>query len=257
MRKRVWIVLIVGAMLLFISACGSSNNEGTAGENSGNEEPAVLEVEFDLPETANAGETIEPKATVTYGDELVSDADEVTFEYWKKGNEDNSTKVEADNNGDGTYTAEISFDNDGVYELYAHTTARGMHTMPKKSITVGDGGNQETENGDESQDESSHKHGSADGFSMDFAQLDNMKTGQETNLTVQLQMDEKPLESANVQYEVKSDSGNTEWVETEESEAGEYNASHTFDEAGTYTITVHVKNKDGLHEHEEHEVEVN
>ncbi|WP_369693668.1 FixH family protein [Lentibacillus sp. CBA3610] len=143
--------------------------------------------------------------------------------------------------------------------MYAHTTAREMHTMPKKSITIGDGGSQESENGDESQDASGHEHGDhADGFSMDFAQSENVSSGKETDLTVQLQMDNEPLEEANVQYEITNDDLDIhEWAETDETEAGEYTGSYSFEEAGTYNMTIHVKNDDGLHEHEEHEIEVN
>jgi len=38
---------------------------------------------------------------------------------------------------DGVYTAEYTFDHDGVYYMYAHTTARGMHVMPKQQFIVG------------------------------------------------------------------------------------------------------------------------
>ena len=30
-----------------------------------------------------------------------------------------------------------TFDHDGVYYMFAHTTARGLHTMPKQKLTVG------------------------------------------------------------------------------------------------------------------------
>ena len=33
--------------------------------------------------------------------------------------------------------AEYTFDHDGVYYMYAHTTARGMHVMPKQQFIVG------------------------------------------------------------------------------------------------------------------------
>lgn len=257
MTKRIWAMMIVFAML-FISACGGNDSESENAAEDGSEEPAVLEVEFELPETADAGETVEPKATVTYGDELVKDAEYVKFEYWEQGNEDDSTTVEATNNEDGTYTAEITFEQDGVYEMYAHTQAREMHTMPKKSITIGDGGSQK--NADESNDDDGHEHGNqADGFSMEFAQPENVEAGQEADLTVQLQMDQEPLEAARVRYEITSDDHSDfhEWVETDENEAGEYSAAYTFEEAGSYTITVHVENDDGLHEHEDHEVQVN
>ncbi|ASK64049.1 hypothetical protein CFK37_18750 [Virgibacillus phasianinus] len=131
MRKKVWLFVLISAIAL-LAAC--TNND----EESGTDEIKMLEVEFAVPETADVGETVELKAIVTYGGEQVKDADKVEFEYWEKGNEDSSTKLKATNNGDGTYTADVSFDHKGVYEMYAHTTAKDLHTMPKKSITVGD-----------------------------------------------------------------------------------------------------------------------
>ena len=91
------------------------------------------------PTLADVGETILLKAVVTYGDEKVDDADELNFEYWEEGNEDDSTTIASTNNGDGTYTAEITIERDGVFSIYAHTTARALHTMPKKSVIVGKG----------------------------------------------------------------------------------------------------------------------
>lgn len=38
---------------------------------------------------------------------------------------------------DGIYVADYTFDHDGVYYMFAHTTARGMHVMPKQELIVG------------------------------------------------------------------------------------------------------------------------
>ena len=43
----------------------------------------------------------------------------------------------------------------------------------------------------------------------------------------------------------------------EESVAGEYTASYTFAEVGSYKIQIHVEDDKELHEHEEHIIEVN
>src|SRR5699024_4109960 len=106
------------------------------GENntSQSEELKMLEVDFVVPEEADVDETVELKAIVTYGDEKVDDADEMEFEYWMEGDRDNSTFVDGENNGDGTYTVDVTFDEGGTYDMYAHTTARALHTMPKKRL---------------------------------------------------------------------------------------------------------------------------
>lgn len=141
MRNKTIILMLV----LLIGSLAACSNGGEDGTEEDTDELKMLEVEFQLPEKADTGEVVELKAIVTYGDEKVDDADEVEFEYWLKGNEEDTTKVESNNNGDGTYTAEVSFESDGVYEIYAHTTARDLHTMPKKSITVGEGTNTDQE----------------------------------------------------------------------------------------------------------------
>ena len=100
------------------------------------QELTVLQVEFIVPEIVEAGEEITLEAMVTYGEEIVTDADEVTFEYWEADHRENSILLDAYNHGDGTYSAKVVFEKDGVYEMYAHTTAKDMHTMPKKTITI-------------------------------------------------------------------------------------------------------------------------
>ncbi|HLR03022.1 MAG TPA: FixH family protein [Virgibacillus sp.] len=143
MINKRWMIGLISVLAL-LSACGDDEDANQS------EELKMLDVDFELPEEADVDETVELKATVTYGDEKVDDADEMEFEYWMENDQDNSTFIDGENNGDGTYTAEVTFDEDGVYELYAHTTARTLHTMPKKSITVGDGsdGDEEANNDD-------------------------------------------------------------------------------------------------------------
>lgn len=129
---------MVAIALVILAACG--NNDDTNNYLDG---LVVLEVGFDVPETLEVGETLVLEAVVTYGDEIVDDADEVVFEVWEKGKQDESDRIDSKNNGDGTYTAEVTFDEDGIYEMYAHTTARAMHTMPKREVIVGEGGDYE------------------------------------------------------------------------------------------------------------------
>ncbi|MFD1363631.1 FixH family protein [Lentibacillus salinarum] len=256
MKKRIWTILAVLAMAL-LAACGSGGENDDTEQESSNEEEEIkaLEVDFEVPDTAEVGETVQLKATVTYGDEKVKDAEEMEFEYWEKGNEEDSTMVQSTNNEDGTYTAEVTFDHDGIYEMYAHTTARDMHTMPKKSITVGDGAESEEDSGDSDSDDHGDHH--TEGFGMHFDKPDSIKAKEETDLTVHLQMDDNPFEDADVRFEIwKDGSENHEYVDAEETKAGEYNAGHTFDDAGSYKMIIHVENDEGLHEHKEFQLEV-
>ena len=134
-------LIILALFVLVLAACSNGDQEETTdSSNDANEseELTALEVEVDIPEQVEVGETVELKALVTYGEEDVTDAEEMNFEYWKKGDQDNSETVETTNNGDGSYTVEVTFEEEGVYEMFAHTTAKGQQNMPQASITVGD-----------------------------------------------------------------------------------------------------------------------
>lgn len=249
--KRKVIFLIIALGLIVLSAC--NKDDDTTEKDTADDELYELKVEFEVPETVAVDETVPMNAIVTYGDEKVKDADDVEFEFWEKGNEDDSTKLEAKNNKDGTYTAETAFDHDGEFEMYAHVTARDLHTMPKKSVMVGEGAS-ETDHPEG--DKGEHAH--TDGFGMNFTDPENAKVKKDTVLTVDLQMADEPFEKADVRFEIWNDaiSEKHEWVDAKESTPGQYTAKHAFTEAGTYNMMIHVTDDDGLHEHEEHEVEV-
>lgn len=247
-RKFLFVLLIFG--LGIVAACGNGS------ETEQNEEELhMLEVEFNPPEKVEVNEPVELKAIVTYGDEAVTDASEMNFEYWESGNQDDSITVDAKNNGDGTYTVEVTFDRDGVFEIFAHTTAKDMHAMPKRSIIVGEGTIPEGDH----DDHDDHDHGHTEGFSAHFMEPEEVTVNQEIPLTVHLHLGDETLQNAMVRYEIfnENNSEKRDWVDAEETVAGEYTAAYSFKEEGKYTIIVHVENEEDLHEHEEYVVEVN
>lgn len=245
MRKILF--LLLASIVGFLAACSDdSEAEGDM------EELVPLEVDFIVPETADPGETVELEAVVTYGEENVEDADEVAFEYWLSGNEDDSITIEGEHTENGSYVAEVTFEEDGIYEMYAHTTARGLHTMPLKSITVGEGGEavHEEEHDDHEEDE--------EGFHIHFMKPEALAADSEADLIAHLHLDGESFENAEVRYEISPEghAENTVWLDAEETAAGEYTASHRFAETGKYKIVIHVEDDSGLHEHDEHVIEV-
>lgn len=243
MRKKLLLLFTIVTTVLLV-ACSENNTES--------DELVPLEVDFIVPETAEVGETVELKAIVTYGDDFVTDADEVKFEVWETGKRDESDKIDGENHGDGTYTIEYTFEHDGVFEMYAHTTAHNLHTMPKKEIIVGEGGDYDHEEHD-------HAHGfHTEGFDLHFMEPENIVASEETELMTHITLNEDGLTDANVRYEIweNDDKDNTTWVDAEEKNAGEYVANHSFEAAGTYHIQIHVEDDEDLHEHMEYEVEV-
>ncbi len=245
MRKRLFTFFAFTLVLLLVACGNSDDNEGANDKET--ETPEMLEVELEVETEVKPGETVPLKAIVTQGDEKVSDADEVEYEVWEENKKEDSEMIEAENEGDGVYTAEKTFDDEGVYVVQVHVTARGQHNMPKETITVGDG---ETHNDHETEGE--------DGVSMHWMEPKDVKTGENTELMVHVQDGDDPLEKAKVTFEIKNIEKEDEEdsVEAEETKPGEYVSSYEFTEAGTYELEIHVENDDDVEEKETHKLEV-
>jgi len=156
MKKNIFFILIV--LLTVLAAC--SNNEADTAEEDDTDsmELPVLEVDFDVPEHVEVGETIDLTAHVTFDDEPVEDAREVLFEVWTQGHADDSVEIEGVHQEDGTYTASFTFEEEAVYEMYAHTSARELHIMPLETVIAGDAEPSEEDAHDE-MDHDHHEHG--------------------------------------------------------------------------------------------------
>ena len=241
MKRKIGLLLVI-VVLGALAACGKEDDVPTEVKL-----PEMLEVELTVSETAAVDETIELKATVTQGDEIIEEADEVVFEVWEEGKKSDSEMIDSVNEKGGLYTAEKSFDHDGLFHVQVHVTAKGMHTMPLTKVVVGDGGHYD--------EQAEEDHGHAEGFSMHFTTSDELAAKHEVSLVVHIQMDNEPLENLRVRYEIWSDlSEKHEWLEAVEINAGEYTADHTFDEASTYHVQIHVQDENELHEHETFEL---
>jgi hypothetical protein len=94
---------------LFFMMTGCSNSESGANKE---EEPELLEVDLIAPEDILAGNEVVLAAEVTQGEGKVEDADEVTFEVRKVGDED-SEMIEATHKGKGMYEIKKTFKEDG------------------------------------------------------------------------------------------------------------------------------------------------
>ena len=239
-----WISILSVAVAL--AACGQDNGN-EAENNSTAEETQVetLDVALDTPENVEKGEKVTFTATVTQGEEKVDDADEVMFEVWKEGSKEESEMIEASHDGDGVYSADKQLDEAGKYFVQSHVTARDLHTMPKNEIMVGS----EEEAASESHE---HEHEHESDVSIHLMKPEDMKANEEVSLMVHLQRDDSALTDADVRFEIsKVDEEKAEWVDAKEMKDGEYEGATSFKEAGDYTVTTHVENDEGLHEHSE------
>lgn len=249
------------SFILIIAALAACNKDKDKKDEADVvEEVHPLEVELTVSEEVAIGEAVKMEALVTMGEEKIKDADKVVFEIWEEGQKDKSVMLDAENNEDGTYVAETTFSHDGTYHITSHVDARGQHTMPTKQVKVGDGGQyEETDSEDHKHgQEHDHHHGHTEGFVMHFDQPESYKAGEEVELVTHVEVKGSALEKGRIRYEIwaTNDESKKDWLEAEESVPGEYKAVHTFKEAGSYEIQIHVENDDELHEHEQFTIEV-
>ncbi|MCG7331614.1 FixH family protein [Salinicoccus roseus] len=127
------------AMMLsvaLLTACGNSGETETEmnHDNPSEDEVHALEVDLEVPETAEAGDTVEFSAHVHSNGEDITDADKVMYEVLS--GEESLEKIEAEHDQNGVYTIEYTFEEAGTYTVISHVDALRLHTMPQSDITV-------------------------------------------------------------------------------------------------------------------------
>lgn len=132
MKKWLLSLFVIPALLF---GCNEEAEIDTNGE--GSVMPEIVEVVITSPDKFEIGVEIELSAQVKQGDEFINEAAEVKFEVWESGMRDHGIMADGTLTQDGIYAVKHKFEHDGVYYMYAHTTARGMHVMPKKELIVG------------------------------------------------------------------------------------------------------------------------
>ena len=128
-----WLIALVAVPALLVG-CGEKEVPKDSGQD---EDIQIPEVAILTPTEVAVDEPIELAAQVTQGKENIDDAT-VEFEVWESGNRDDSQMLEGKFEKDGVYKAAITFNHDGVYFMYAHTTANSIHIMPKQQVTAGE-----------------------------------------------------------------------------------------------------------------------
>lgn len=130
MKKLLSILFITLVGIVFITGCAQKDEKS--------EEPLFTEVELSVnPEKGEVNEPVIIEAKVTYGEEEVTDADEVLFEIWRSHDEEHE-KMEIKHTENGIYRLEKSFEQEGTYYVISHVTAREMHNMPKTEFVIGE-----------------------------------------------------------------------------------------------------------------------
>lgn len=244
--KRFAKLIMSTAIIVALAGCGQDEVPTDAAL------PEPIEVDLTVPEQGNSKEPVTISTHVTQDGENVEDASEVEYEIWEEGKKEDSILVETSNDKEGIYSADTTFETDGLYHVQVHVTARDMHIMPEKTIQIGEA----VHHPDEHASAQHGEHGDVvKGLSLHFMQPKEAAAATDTELTTHAQIDGAAIEGAQVRYEVVGANKETTWVDTEESIPGEYTANHQFSEAGSYQVIVHIKNEH-IHEHEEHMIEV-
>lgn len=257
-RERKVIIMKKFGLILLLSlglvAC-------TQQESTENEEVEVLPLEVNLAVPANGekNEEITLTAEVYYGDEKVTDATEVLFEIWKDGEKEESQKVEGKHSENGIYEVMYTFEEDGVYFVQSHVTAKDQHNMPKKQIVIGNpeeaGSTDESHNDLDESHEESHHHGD-ETVLIEMNIPDAVQKNEEQTLTTTVEKEGTIISGADVRYEIWMEGAeHHDWIEAVERNEN-YSASYSFEESGQYFVKVHVSNDEGLHEHIEKPVHV-
>lgn len=127
-----WLLALVAVPALLV---GCTEKEKPAAPPQ-SEELQIPDVKILTPTEVAVNEKIELSAHVFQGDTSIDDAS-VKFEVWESGKREEGQMLDGVLDKDGVYKADVTFDHDGVYFMYAHTTANSIHIMPKQQITAG------------------------------------------------------------------------------------------------------------------------
>lgn len=213
--------LIVISLLFLLTACNDDGLDGLI----------MPEVDFEPQPIADVGETVLLEAMVTYDGEPVLDAQEMNFEYWLEDDQEHSTTVDAVNNQDGTYTIEVEFEEEGEYWIYAHTTARDIHTMPKRSIKVG-----------AAEEAKGEKEVKEKNIIVDLTLPEQARknASQKISSTVK-DKSGKPVKGASVRFMIKNlNNQKLEWI-IAKAEEDTYSADYSFAHSGDYEISAYAE----------------
>lgn len=291
MNKAIFITASFG--LLAACGTGEENNEQSGAVSVDEINLAELEAEVEAPETLEPGEEAELRVFVTQGDELVDDASEVLWEIWQSGEKAESEMIEADLPGEeGWYSISYEFEEEAVYHVQPHTTARGSHVMPVTDILVGDPDEEEVEEAEDTEhadnmenhdhnndhdnhnededhedhhenhssndhEEHSHDHGALhEDMTLAWNTPETAADLEEVTVSIDVLWEEEAWENGDVRLEVWQHGDETRtWLEAEETAPGTYEKNFAPEETGSYHIMVHLEDEE-VHEHVQYELTV-
>ncbi|MCT8140441.1 FixH family protein [Anaerobacillus sp. CMMVII] len=119
-------------LLFFLIACGHNDHQSEMNFLD------PIEVELIPLTELEVNKEIVTQVIVTQNEKTVSDAEEVVFEIWQHGHPETYRSLDGVAKGDGIYEVSWSATEEGVYYVFYHVTANGMHRMEKHQLVIGD-----------------------------------------------------------------------------------------------------------------------
>ncbi|OBZ18186.1 hypothetical protein A8L34_00950 [Bacillus sp. FJAT-27264] len=137
LNPRKTVSLLGIAFTLLLAGCASGIGGGAHAGHSVDisMEPIKVELEWS-PAEVIVSSPVTFEATVTQEGKPVDDAREVLFEIAGKDGKTEKIELKGTSAGDGKYTAEGTFAEEGLYNVTSHVTARTQHSMPSKELSV-------------------------------------------------------------------------------------------------------------------------
>ncbi|UED70981.1 MULTISPECIES: FixH family protein [Brevibacillus] len=253
--------LFLSVLTVLAAACSNQNDQGMEAASG-----APVDAAFTLePTEPVAGGTITFSVKVTQEGKPVDDAREVSFEWWKDGQEKHET-IPAKLVADGVYTAQQTISEPGSYFVYYHVTARDFHNMRKTPFTVkaadsnspaGANATEQTATGHEHHRQAASGEAHApSGVDFHLMPPDELAAQSEAAMLVHLMKDNQPFSGGTVKFEFwTGNEAKHSFVDAKESSAGQYEGKLTFPAAGDYTVKVHLEKGD-IHDHKDFAVTV-
>ncbi|TDQ34618.1 FixH family protein [Aureibacillus halotolerans] len=132
--------ILMATAMCIITAC-QAHDPGEPGGQPNSEQllTGFIEVELKIDQNVETEAAVNIQAIITEEEKPVDTAQvgKVTFEFWKAGDRQQSWEEQGTLAEAGVYTADTSFNEEGVYYVQSHVTARGTHAMPKEQVIAG------------------------------------------------------------------------------------------------------------------------
>ncbi|WP_134699496.1 FixH family protein [Ammoniphilus sp. YIM 78166] len=123
-------------LVFFLTACSLNSLDEEAVNYFKKETPLQVDLIVSQPITLNETQTI--KAILMQNGETVAGLNDVQFILWKKDSLGSQQAINASNDGNGEYSVEKIFTEQGVFYVKVLATSKGSTVMPTKQFIVGE-----------------------------------------------------------------------------------------------------------------------